>query len=135
VLGEEGLPPHEKPWYVQAVRHRTRDRRRRLDPGCRYGRNPRWVAPIPPVSSPSRPIPAGAVYRPGERLRRHGFTELITLLTRTASLRQRMSHAHVVDLLFVLLGPPLYRSVVIESGWAESNPKAGHLLAVHSDAM
>ncbi|MGQ0482435.1 MAG: hypothetical protein ACT4O0_15605 [Pseudonocardia sp.] len=63
--------------------------------------------------------PAGAVYRRGEELRRDGFSELITLLARTAPLRPGISHVHAVDLLFVLLDPPLYRSLVIESNWPE----------------
>jgi AcrR family transcriptional regulator len=118
VLGEEGLPPQHQSWYLQAVAAPIIDDAVATLVAGVAGILAR-VAPMLPVFESVSADPAGAVYRHGERLRRDGFNQLITLLTRAAPLRQGMSHAHAVDLLFVLLGPPLYRSLVIESGWAE----------------
>lgn len=118
VLGEEGLPPQHQAWYVQAVAAQAIDDAVTTLVAGAAGILAR-VAPMLPVFESVSADPAGAVYRHGEQLRRDGFAELITLLARTAPLRSGMSHAHAVDLLFVLLGPPLYRSLVIESGWAE----------------
>lgn len=118
VLGEEGVPPQHQSWYVRAVAAPAIDDAvAALVAGVAgiLGR----VAPMLPVFESVSADPAGAVYRRGEDLRRDGFTELITLLARTAPLRQGMTQAHAVDLLFVLLGPPFYRSLVIESVWAE----------------
>jgi AcrR family transcriptional regulator len=118
VLGEEGLPPQRQPWYVRAVAAPAIDDAVATLVAGVAGILAR-VAPMLPVFESVSADPAGAVYRRGEELRRDGFSELITLLARTAPLRPGMSHVHAVDLLFALLGPPLYRSLVIESSWAE----------------
>lgn len=118
VLGEECLPPQRQPWYQQAVTAPAIDDAvATLVAGT--AEILARVAPMLPVFESVSADPAGAVYRRAEQLRRDGFTEIITLLERIAPLRQGMSHAHAVDLLFVLLGPPLYRSLVLESGWTE----------------
>jgi AcrR family transcriptional regulator len=118
VLGEDGLPPERQPWYAQTIAApAVDDAVATLVAGV--AEILARVAPMLPVFESVSADPAGAVYRRGEELRRDGYTQLITLLARTAPLRQGINHAHAVDLLFVLLGPPLYRSLVIESGWAE----------------
>lgn len=118
VLGEDGLPPERRPWYARAIAAPAIDDAvATLVAGV--AEILARVAPMLPVFESVSADPAGAVYRRGEELRRDGFGELVTLLARTAPLRPGMSYAHAVDLMFVLLGPPLYRSLVIESGWAE----------------
>lgn len=118
VLGEEGLPPQRQPWYERAIAAPAIDDAVATLVAGVAGILAR-VAPMLPVFESVSADPAGAVYRRGEELRRDGFSELITLLARTAPLQPGMSHVHAVDLLFVLLGPPLYRSLVIENSWAE----------------
>lgn len=118
VLGEDGLPPERQPWYAQAIAAPAIDDAVTTLVAGVAGILAR-VAPMLPVFESVSADPAGAVFRRGEELRRDGFSELITLLARTAPLQPGMSHTHAVDLLLVLLGPPLYRSLVIESGWAE----------------
>jgi AcrR family transcriptional regulator len=118
VLGEEGLPPQLQPWYTRAVAAPAIEDAVAILVAGVAGILAR-VAPMLPVFDSVSADPAGAVYRRGEQLRRDGFAELVTQLSSTAPLRPGMSHTHALDLLFVLLGPPLYRSLVNERGWAE----------------
>ncbi|MGI5131625.1 TetR/AcrR family transcriptional regulator [Pseudonocardia sp. CA-107938] len=118
VLGEDGQPPEHQPWYTAAIAAPAIDDAVATLVTGAAGILAR-VAPMLPVFESVSADPAGAVFRRGEQLRRDSFGKLVTLLERTAPLRPGLSYAHAVDLLFVLLGPPLYRSLVIESGWAE----------------
>ncbi len=77
------------------------------------------VAPMLPVFHAVSADPAGAVFRRAEELRRDGYDNLITTLETKAPLWTGLSHTHATDLLFVLLGPELYRTLVIERGWSQ----------------
>ncbi len=76
------------------------------------------VAPMLPVFHAVSADPAGAVWQRAEQLRRDGYDNLIAMLKTKAPLRHGLSHAHATDLLFVLLGPEVYRTLVITRGWS-----------------
>jgi hypothetical protein len=75
------------------------------------------VAPMLPVFHTVAADAAGAVWRNGEQLRLDGYRDLITGLVAKSPLRKGLDHAAATDLLFVILGPEVYRSLVLERGW------------------
>jgi AcrR family transcriptional regulator len=118
VLGDGALPPPLQPWYRAAT----------AEPDVAQAVTTivegvaeilARVAPMLPVFHAVSADPAGAVFRRAEELRRDGYDKLITTLETKAPLRPGLSHRHASDLLFVLLGPELYRTLVIERGWSE----------------
>lgn len=116
VLGEEAIPPDRQAWRLAA--EREPDIRRSValtvdGTATVLGR----VAPMIPVFHAVSADPAGAIYRHGEELRRRGYADLADELVGKAPLRPDISKQRANDLLFVLLGPEIYRSLVIEAGW------------------
>ncbi len=117
VLGDDAVPPPLQPWYRAAnaepdvARAVTRIVRGVAEILTR-------VAPMLPVFHAVSVDPAGAVFRRAEDLRRHGYDDLVRMLEKKAPLRPGLNRAHASDLLFVLLGPELYRTLVIERGWS-----------------
>lgn len=52
-----------------------------------------------------------------ERLRYEGFRHLIDLLARKGGLKPGISRKGATDILYAMLSPELYRSLVTERGW------------------
>ena len=118
VLGDDATPPPLQPWYLAAtaesdVAHAVTT----IVEGV--AEILARVAPMLPVFHAVSADPAGVVFRRAEELRRDGYDILITRLETKAPLRPGLDHAHATDLLFVLLGPELYRELVIERGWTQ----------------
>jgi AcrR family transcriptional regulator len=116
VLGDDPLPPPLQQWHLDAV----------AEPDARAAVGLvvagistilARVAPMLPVFDAVAQDPAGTVHRESEALRRSGYADLLTELEAKAPLRSGLNRDHAIDALFVLIGPPIYRSLVIERGW------------------
>lgn len=117
VLGDEQLVPPQQPWFKQAVGEPgVVDAVAAMVAGIEtvLAR----VAPLIPVFHAVAADPAGKVYRHSEQLRRDGYADLVDILSAKADRRAGLSRARAIDLVFVLLGPELYRSLVIDCGWS-----------------
>lgn len=75
------------------------------------------VGPLIPTWHAVAGDPVGQVWQRLERLRYEGFGDLLVRLAAKAPLRSELSHQQATDLLFVLLGPELFRSLVTELRW------------------
>jgi len=117
VMGPASLPPHEQSWYRaakaepeprQAIEHVVEGVATILA----------RVAPMLPVFHAVAGDTAGEAYRTGERLRWHGMRDLTRNgLLQKPGVRAGMELDHAVGLVFVLLGPEVYRSFVYDAGW------------------
>lgn len=118
VLGDENLPPPMQPWYLaavaadgvgEAVRHI-----------CRGVLSiSRRVAPMIPAFHAVAGDPAGDVWERSQRLRYDGMVDLVAALTKKAPLRKGVTKDHAADVLYLLLGPDLYWTMVLGRGWSE----------------
>ena len=118
VLGDEQIPPPMQPWYVAAVV--TPD----IAAAVHHIANgviniSRRVAPMIPSFHAVVADPAGAVWERAQRLRLDGMTDLVAVLVKKRALRKGMTKAQAADVLYVLLGPDIYLTLVIERGWTE----------------
>lgn len=123
VLGDDPVPPPQQPWHVAALSEP--DGRRalaRIIEGVMAIQA--RVAPMIPVFQAVSGDAAGRVYRRGEDLRRKGYEGLIHALAAKTPLRRGLTEAKACDLLFVVLGPELYRSLVLECGWSQADWQA-----------
>ncbi len=118
VLGDENLPPPLQPWYRAAVAaDDVRDAVRHI---CRGVLSiSRRVAPMIPAFHAVAGDPAGEVWERSQRLRYDGMVDLVAVLTTKAPLRKGMTKAHAADVLYLLLGPDLYWTMVLGRGWSE----------------
>ena len=116
VLGEEGTPPQQQDWHLAAMAEPDAHRAVEM---LVHGNSTilRRVAPMMAVFYSVSADAAGQVFRKGEQRRRNGFRVLADELAAKAPLAPGMTNVGVSDLLFVLLGPEIYRSFVIELGW------------------
>lgn len=119
VLGDEAIPPPLQLWYRKAIAE--------PDLTAAIGGIVTGVATILERVAPMVPAfhavagdPAGEVWRRGESLRHQGMVELVRALSSKARIRRRLSIDHAADILFVLLGPELYRTIVLERGWTRA---------------
>lgn len=118
VLGDDNLPPPMQPWHLAAVA--ADDGREAVRHLCRGVLSiSRRVAPMIPAFHAVAGDPAGEVWERGQRLRHAGMVELVGILTKKAPLRKGVSKAHAADVLYLLLGPDLYWTMVLERGWSE----------------
>jgi AcrR family transcriptional regulator len=120
VLGDDATPPPQQPWHVAAMAEP--DGRRalaRIIEGVMAIQA--RVAPMIPVFQAVSGDAAGRVYRHGEELRRKGYEQLIDALGAKTPLRPGLTRTKACDLLFVILGPELYRSLVLECGWSQAD--------------
>jgi len=118
VLGDEGVPPALQPWYLAAVA--SDDVRAAVRHLCRGVLSiSRRVAPMIPAFHAVVADPAGEVWERSQRLRHDGMIKLIAVLTKKAPLRAGLTKGHAADVLYLLLGPDLYRTMVLERGWTE----------------
>lgn len=116
VLGDEPTPPPRQQWYLDAVAEPDIRRAIRIlvdGVATIFAR----VAPMLPVFHTVSSDPAGAVWRHAEELRLDGMRVLFETLQLKAKHRRGLTPERAVDLLFVVLGPELYRSFVIGRGW------------------
>ena len=79
----------------------------------------RRVAPMIPAFHAVAGDPAGDVWERSERLRHDGMVQLVAALTKKAPLRKGVTKAHAADVLYLLLGPDLYWTMVLGRGWTE----------------
>ena len=118
MLGDEGVPPPMQPWYLAAVA--APDVRNGVRHICRGVLSiSRRVAPMIPAFHAVAGDPAGEVWERSQRLRHEGMVELVGVLTKKAPLRKGVTKAHAADVLYLLLGPDIYRTMVLEQGWSE----------------
>ena len=63
--------------------------------------------------------PAGAVWERSQQMRLDGMVDLVTEMVKKQPLRRGTTRARAADVLYLLLGPDIYRTMVIERGWTE----------------
>lgn len=118
VLGDQRLPPPMQPWHIAAVD--ADDIRQAVRHLCRGVLTiSRRVAPMIAAFHAVAADPAGEVWEHGERLRYDGMVALVPVLAKKAPLRKGVTRDHAADVLYLLLGPDLYRTMVLERGWSE----------------
>ena len=118
VLGRDALPPEQQPWYL-AARAQTDPRRAVELIVTGVATILSRVAPMLPVFHAVAANEAGVVYREAERLRRVGMNELADFLADQGWLRADVDRSRASDLCFVLLGPEIYRTFVLDLGWSQ----------------
>jgi AcrR family transcriptional regulator len=123
VLGDDPTPPPQQAWHVAAMAELDGRRALALIIEGVLAIQAR-VAPMIPVFQAVSADAAGRVFRRGEELSRKGFEQLIDALATKAPLRPGLTRAKACDLLFVVLGPELYRSLVLECGWSQADWQA-----------
>jgi len=118
VLGEENLPPPMQPWYLEAVAAEDiRDAVRHI---CRGVLSiSRRVAPMIPAFHAVAGDPAGEVWERSQQMRHDGMLELVAALAEKTPLRKNVTKDRAADVLYVLLGPDLYWTMVLGRGWTE----------------
>lgn len=123
VLGDDGIPPPMQPWYRAAV---AAD-----DISAAVGiiakglsTISRRVAPMIPAFHAVQGDPAGEVWERSQQLRYEGMADLLAVLAKKQRLRAGVTKQHAVDILWVLVGPELYRTFVIDRGWSEKQYEA-----------
>ncbi len=118
VLGDDAIPPPQQAWFLAATtRTNVTDAVHDITFGIATILT--RVAPMVPAFHAVSGDPAGEVWRHGEALRLDGMRGLVDVLTRTAKLRKGLSRSHAGDVLFLVLGPETYRTLVLERGWTQ----------------
>ena len=116
---DEPKPVMERPWMADALTTPSAERALALvvDHGTEIYRN---VAPLwPAVAAASGVDPEVERYWSGVAAgRRAGQGRLIARLADLGRLRGDRSQQHAGDLLFVLMGHDVYRSLVRDAGWS-----------------
>jgi AcrR family transcriptional regulator len=123
VLGDDGIPPHLQPWFATMRRAESVEAAVDAFSEGLTGICAR-VAPLIPTFHAVAADPAGEVWRESERLRRDGFKDILQLWNNKARLREGLTKAVAVDLLVVLAGPELYRSLTADCGWTPAAYRA-----------
>jgi AcrR family transcriptional regulator len=118
VLGDDNLPPAMQPWYLAAVA--TDDIRDAVRHICRGVLSiSRRVAPMIPAFHAVAGDPAGEVWERSQQMRHDGMVDLVTALAKKAPLRKKTTKHHAADVLYLLLGPEPYWTMVLGRGWTE----------------
>jgi AcrR family transcriptional regulator len=118
VLGDENLPPPMQPWYLAAVAAGDVDEAVRHI--CRGVLSiSRRVAPMIPAFHAVAGDPAGVVWDRSQQLRYDGMADLVAVLAKKAPLGRNVTKDHAADVLYLLLGPDLYWTMVLGRGWTE----------------
>jgi AcrR family transcriptional regulator len=118
VLGDEALPPPLQPWYLAAVAAEGIDEAVRHI--CRGVLSiSRRVAPMIPAFHAVAGDPAGEVWERSQQMRHDGMADLVAVLIKKAPLRKHVTKDHAADVLYLLLGPDLYWTMVLGRGWTE----------------
>jgi AcrR family transcriptional regulator len=116
VLGDTALPPPLQSWHTEAMQQPDiADAVQGIVIGTAtiLAR----VAPMVPAYHAVAHEPAGQLWHRSEDLRLQGMLDLVGVLSRKAPIRPGLTRKRAADILFVLLGPDLYRTIVIERGW------------------
>jgi AcrR family transcriptional regulator len=116
VLGDESLPPALQTWHIEAMKQPDIAAAVRgivIGTATILAR----VAPMVPAYHAVAHEPAGQLWRRSEDLRLQGMLDLVSALSRKTPIRPDLTPQRAADVLFVLLGPDLYRTIVIERGW------------------
>jgi AcrR family transcriptional regulator len=118
VLGDENLPPPMQPWYLAAVASDdVTDAVRHI---CRGVLSiSRRVAPMIPAFHAVAGDPAGQVWERSQQMRHDGMADLVAALAKKTPLRKNVTTDHAADVLYLLLGPDLYWTMVLRRGWTE----------------
>ena len=119
VMGEtDPAPPQRQPWYLAAVGSSdVREAIRHVVVGT--GQINRRAVPLDTVvrgAAQSDPDSA-AVWQHTEQLRRDGLGRLIDILAMKRPLRVDVDLRRATDLMLMLLGPGVYRALVLDSAW------------------
>lgn len=118
VLGDENLPPPMQPWYLAAVA--ADDVTGAVRHICRGVLSiSRRVAPMIPAFHAVAGDPAGEVWERSQQMRHDGMVDLVTALAKKTPLRKNVTRDHAADVLYLLLGPDLYWTMVLGRGWTE----------------
>ena len=118
VLGDNPTPPPLQDWYRAALA--ADDVGAALHHICAGVISiSRRVAPMIPAFHAVQGDPAGAVWERSQQLRLDGMVDLVAELVKKQPLRRGITKARAADVLYLLLGPDLYRTMVIERGWSE----------------
>ena len=118
VLGDENLPPPMQPWYLAAVA--ATDVTEAVRHICRGVLSiSRRVAPMIPAFHAVAGDPAGMVWERSQQLRRDGMADLVAALSKKKPLRRTLTKDQAADVLYLLLGPDLYWTMVLGRGWTE----------------
>ena len=116
VVGDDRTPPHRAPWVI-AIRAEPDPEvavRMLVDEVAGIIRR---VAPLIPVFLAVPGDAAGEVYRRSEQRRKKGYRTIVDDLLRKATPREGMTPSKATDLVFVLVGPEIYRTFVFDLGW------------------
>lgn len=118
VLGDENIPPPLQPWYRAAVASEDiRDAVRHI---CRGVLSiSRGVAPMIPAFHAVAGDPAGEVWERSQQMRHDGMVDLVGELAKKTPLRKNVTKDHAADVLYLVLGPDLYWTMVLGRGWTE----------------
>lgn len=118
VLGDENLPPPMQPWYLAAVAAEDiNDAVRHI---CRGVLSiSRRVARMIPAFHAVAGDPAGEVWERSQQMRYDGMVDLVAALAKKTPLRKNVTKDHAADVLYLLLGPDLYWTMVLGRGWTE----------------
>src|SRR3954447_21293091 len=119
VLGDENLPPPMQPWYLAAVAAEdVREAVRHICSGVLS--ISRRVAPMIPAFHTVAGDPAGEVWKRSQQLRHDGMVDLVAALATKAPLREHVTNEHAADVLYLLLGPDVFWTMVLGRGWTEA---------------
>ncbi|GAA1029500.1 hypothetical protein GCM10009557_18200 [Virgisporangium ochraceum] len=91
VLGDDPTPPPLQGWHLAAIKRS----------------DARDAMPL---------LVAGAIYRDSEARRRTDLDALTATLARKTPLRRGVTRRRAAELLYVLMGPDMYRAFVIDAG-------------------
>ena len=120
VLGEDDpKPPELQPWWGAMLRAKTPAAAARHSASGSTSIVARAGALDDIVRAARHEPDAVAVREFSERLRRDGHRVLVTHLAKTFGLARGLSVERATDLLLMLGGPSVYRSLVLDSGWSE----------------
>jgi hypothetical protein len=71
------------------------------------------------VRSATHEPDAAAVHARSEQLRRQGYADVIAHFKKRFGLRAGLTDGRATDLLLMLGGPAIYRSLVVDYGWSQ----------------
>lgn len=121
VLGEESpLPPDRTAWWAAMAAS--------PDARAAVGHFVGGVSDILARVAPLLPTFAGAASEPGvaetwdrsQQLRLDGYADVVGLLDDRFGLRDGLDRREGTDVLFTLLGPDVYRQLVLDRGWTHA---------------
>jgi TetR/AcrR family transcriptional regulator, regulator of autoinduction and epiphytic fitness len=122
---DEPMPVMERPWMAEVLSSSSAEDALALavEHGTEIYRN---VAPLwPAVAAASGVDPEVERYWSGVAAgRRAGQGRLVARLAELGRLRKDRSQQHAADLLFVLMGHDVYRSLVRDAGWSIADYRA-----------